>query len=66
MVKWMGNILLALLSLPLAIGIVDAWWKTMFNTTLIIHWWDVNTFTAALLLTLCGLIAKIATLWMEA
>lgn len=66
MVKWMGNIVLVLLSLPLVIGIIDAWWKVIFNTTLIIHWWDVTTFASALLLALCGVIGKIATMWMEA
>jgi hypothetical protein len=65
MVNWIGNVILAILALPLAIGIVDLWWIVLFNKMLILDHWSQQTFTAALLLAGCGLFVKIATIWIS-
>lgn len=65
MVKWIGTLIFILMSLPIAIGIVDLWWFVIFNKMLILDHWTSQTFTGALILAACGLVAKVSTIWIS-
>lgn len=65
MVKWIGTGIFALLSLPLAIGILDLWWFVLFNKMLVLEHWSQQHFTAALMLAGAGIFTKIAAIWIS-
>lgn len=65
MVKWIGTAILGILTLPFALGVVDLWWFVMFNKMLILEHWSQQTFTGAIILAVCGLAAKVITIWIN-
>lgn len=65
MVNRIGTAIFVLLTLPLAIGILDLWWFVLFNKMLVLEHWSQPHFTAAIMLAGVGLFSKIAAIWIS-